>query len=348
MSDTATPDPEAKAEKPAAPAKASKPANPRVGETPARRAAEEAGGTIDANGVWQPTPESKHQATTLREWAVVLWVLGIVAEAVGIFWVLGSHSPFNIAATHTVNDDGTVSVTSAGFSTAGVWVLIAFLVFDAIVVIIANQLWKKANHLDPASKKEAFRFFVQNQLGAIIAVIAFVPIIILIFTNKNMSGSQKAIAGIVGIVLAGAAVWSGVDVHPASKEQYSADQTAVIQILGKDQAFWTANGSVYHPCENVSDLKGSTILSGTTADAVAAGKERLSLKLKSELQQCGLPVPANIDAITAALQRIQGGETNTVLPAPDWTGVSNAPQVDWSQIAEQATAAQPEPEPANT
>lgn len=334
MPDNATPEPEAKPAKPAR----SKPSG-------------SAAGGIDETGTWKPTPESKRQATTLRIWTVVLWVLGIAAEAVAIFWVLGRNSPFNSPATATTNADGTVSLTTAGFSTAGVWVLVAFLVFDAIVVIIANQLWKKANRLDPASKQDAVRFFVQNQLGAIIAVIAFVPVIILIFTNKNMSGSQKAIAGVVGIVLAGAAVWSGVDVHPASVEQYTAENTAVIQLLGQDKTYWVAGGSVYHVCENVSDIQNASSehQSGTVAEAVAAGKSRLTLELGSELKACGRPVPNNLDAIVAALKRIQGGETNTVLPAPDWTGVADAPSVDWSQIAAAATGAtQEEPEPANT
>ena len=32
-----------------------------------------------------------------------------------------------------------------------------------------------------------------------LAIIAFLPLIVLIFTNKNMGGQQKAIAGVVGI-----------------------------------------------------------------------------------------------------------------------------------------------------
>ena len=292
-------------------------------------------GAVDETGTWKPTPESKKQATTLRIWTAVLWVLAIAAEAVAIFWVLGRNSPFNEAPSYTTNPDGTLAVSSGGFSTTGVVVLIAFLVVDAILVIIANQLWKKANHLDPASKSNALRFFVQNQLGAIIAVVAFLPVIILIFTNKNMSSGQKALAGVIGIVIAAAAVWSGVDVHPASTEQYSAESTAVIQILGQDKAYWGPSSTVYHVCENVSDLSGSDVRSGTTAEAVAAlatpsNTPRLTLKLESELKACDKAVPTNIDDIVAALKNIQAGQTNTVLPAPTWSDPSQAP--DLSQI----------------
>ena len=47
-----------------------------------------------------------------------------------------------------------------------------------------------------------------------------------------------------------------------------------------------------------------------------AGKSRLTLELQSELKKCGLPVPENIDAIVDAIRQIQGGATDTVLPAP--------------------------------
>ncbi|HQI71472.1 MAG TPA: hypothetical protein PLT47_12020, partial [Bacteroidales bacterium] len=59
--------------------------------------------------------------------------------------------------------------------------------------IIGSLQWKKANRFDPASEKDKIRFFIQNQLGAIISIIAFLPLIILIFTNKNMTGSKKVL-----------------------------------------------------------------------------------------------------------------------------------------------------------
>ena len=63
--------------------------------------------------------------------------------------------------------------------------LIVFIALDLIFVVIGSLLWKKANRLNPASEKNGFKFFVQNQLGLIIAVIAFLPIVIMVFTNKN-------------------------------------------------------------------------------------------------------------------------------------------------------------------
>jgi len=146
-----------------------------------------------------------------------------------------------------------------------------------------------------------------------------------VFLNKDMDKGQKTIAGIVGIALAALAVVLGIDFKPASVEQYTADQSTVIQLLGKDQVTWVSGGAVYHVCDKVSDIQtGSAIQTGTTADAVAAGKQRLTLKFASELEKCGLPVPENATAIADALRQIQGGQTVT-LPAPVWGAGVQAP-----------------------
>jgi len=141
-----------------------------------------------------------------------------------------------------------------------------------------------------------------------------------------MDKGQKTTAGIVGIVLAALAVVLGVDFDPPSAEQYTADQSAVIQLLGKDEVVWVAGGSVYHVCDEVPDIQtGSEKLTGTTSEAIAAGKIRLTLKFASELERCGLAVPENADEITEALRAIQGGQVDTPLPAPVWADPADAP-----------------------
>ena len=111
----------------------------------------------------------------------------------------------------------------------------------------------------------------------------------------------------------------GVDFNPPSVEQYTADQSTVIQLLGSDNVYWVDGGTVYHVCEDVSDIQTSSVIqSGTTAQAIEAGKNRLTLKFASELQNCGLNVPENAEEITSALREIQAGKTDTLLPAPVW------------------------------
>jgi integral membrane sensor domain MASE1 len=78
--------------------------------------------------------------------------------------------------------------------------LIGFIVGILILAITGSLLWKKANRLDSASDKDNTRFFIQNQLGAILGVLAFLPMVFVIFTNKEMSGKTKDIAGSIGVV----------------------------------------------------------------------------------------------------------------------------------------------------
>lgn len=277
-----------------------------------------------AEPTWRPTAEAQGRATRLRIIAGVLWLVAIGLEAYGVFGLLLNDGI--LESNTSVADDGTVT---AGQSFPG-WafgVLIGLLVAMAILTVLGSLLWKKAQELDPPSERNAVTFFLKSQLGAIVPLVAFVPIIVLIFVNKNMSKQQKGWAGGVGIVLAIVAVALGVNYDPPSQEEYTADQQAVIQLLGKDEVYWSGGGEVYHVCNEVSDLSRSgDISSGTTAEAVADGRPRLTLELESELNQCGLPVPNNIDDIVAAIRAFRDGDaSDQVLPSPDWTGVEGAP-----------------------
>lgn len=271
---------------------------------------------------WKPTEASKKQATTLRIVSWVLWIVAIALELVAIFWLLRQRVA--VGEEGIVRDDETGlleahDVTYEFPQWAFISLIVAFVVIGALS-ITGSRLWKKANRLDPARKSDTVKFFVQNQLGAIVAVIAFLPLIILVLLNKDMSKSQKGIAGAIGGVLAIAALALGIDYNPPSVEQYTADQSTVIQILGEDEVVWVEGGGVYHVCSEVPDVQNATTaeVTGTTADAVAAGKTRLTLEFDSELAACGLPVPENSDEIKEALRAIRDGATDTLLPAPTY------------------------------
>jgi len=222
---------------------------------------------------WKPTPQAKSKATTFRIVALVLWLVAIAVEGFAIFWVLKQHS-------------------------VNMVLLIGAIVGIGVLSIIGSLLWKSANRADPASTSEPIRFFIQNQLGAIIAIIAFLPLIVMIFTNKNMAGQQKTIAGGIGIVALVVAGLAGVSLNPLSVEQqqqYPAETAVVVQYTGHDLVFWTKEGTVYHLCQAASAVnetsKDNTIYSGTVADAHAANKERLTLQVDQELKQCGFATP---------------------------------------------------------
>jgi hypothetical protein len=109
------------------------------------------------------------------------------------------------------------------FDHGNLGLLIAILVVIAVFAIGGNLMWKAANRHDPARESDTARFFFQNQLGAIITVIAFLPLLVLIFMDKNMDPKNKKIAGGVGVVLAVIAALIGVSYHPPSVEQYTKD-----------------------------------------------------------------------------------------------------------------------------
>jgi len=106
-----------------------------------------------------------------------------------------------------------------------------------------------------------------------------------------MDGKQKALAGGVGIVVLLVAGFFGVSLNPPSTEQYDEETNLVVEITGEDLVFWTLSGEVFHLCSDASAVNlesaDNQIYSGTVADAHAAGKDRLTLQVDQEIEQCG-------------------------------------------------------------
>jgi hypothetical protein len=154
----------------------------------------------DVTKEWRATQGQKSAATRLRIFAAIAWVIAIGGEIAGIV-MLRQHK----------------------FDHGNLALLIGLLVGIAIFAIAGNLLWKSANKQDPASRADKARFLFQNQLGVIITLIAFLPLIVLIFMDKDMDPKNKKVAGGVGVVLAIVATFIGIDFNPASVEQYTKD-----------------------------------------------------------------------------------------------------------------------------
>ena len=240
------------------------------------------------------SPEAKAQAKRNRFIALGLWLLAIILEVVAIVWLL--RPPFDEL------------VANQGFPQWRWWTLIGFVAVIGLLAVAGSWLWKKANRLDPASRKDPVRFFIQNQLGAFIALLAFLPLIVMIFMNKDMDSKQKGIAGAAAIIVAIAATAMGVDFKPLSQEQLAVESQVVTQLVGQDLVWWSAGGNVVHLCEGVSDLQNVTtqVSSGPVADALASGKQGITLELASELSQCGLTAPGNLPEITQWVRSARG------------------------------------------
>jgi hypothetical protein len=155
---------------------------------------------VDVTRDWRASQGQKSAATRLRIFAAIAWAIAIATEIAGVV-MLRQHK----------------------FDHGNLPLLIGLLVVIAIFAIGGNLMWKAANKQDPARESDPARFFFQNQLGAIVTVIAFLPLIVLIFMDKDMDPKNKKIAGGIGVVLAAVAAFIGIDFNPPSVEKYTQD-----------------------------------------------------------------------------------------------------------------------------
>ncbi len=194
---------------------------------------------------FEASPEARSKATKLRIFAWVAWIAAIAGQVYAIF--------------NLISDDMMM------------W-LIGAIVVILILAMTGSYLWKKANRLDPASEKDTSRFFVQNQLGAIMGVLAFLPLVILIFTDKKLSGKTKGIAGSIAVVAMAAAGITGADFEPPSIEKYTEEinqQTEELKQINanNDYVFWSRAGNKYHVYEDCYHIKGKNLSNGTVKES---------------------------------------------------------------------------------
>lgn len=196
--------------------------------------------------VFQASAEAKGKAKQFRMFAILAWLIAMIGQVFAILKL--------------ISDDMLV------------WLIVAIVVILALA-ITGSTLWKKANRLDPASEKDKVKFFIQNQLGAIMGVLAFLPLVILIFMNKDASKKTKGVAGSIAVVALLVAGISGVDFAPPSVEKYTEEinaQTEVVKSLNHDQdnVYWTRAGNKYHIFKDCQHIVGrDEINNGTTKES---------------------------------------------------------------------------------
>ncbi|WP_448221402.1 hypothetical protein [Gordonia iterans] len=256
--------------------------NKKPAKSRAQRGAEVAEQKTTKGGTFVPTPEAESTALKLRIVAMVLWLVAIGLEIFTIVWALLPDKPVNT------------------------WLVIGLIVAIAVLTLGGSLLWKKANRYDPASEKDKTRFFVQNQLGVIMTVLAFLPLIVFIFLDKNMDGKQKGVLGAVAIVVAVLVGVFSYDKDAPSVEQYSVETNVVKELTGADEVFWVKGGAAFHVCREVSDLRRSNpenVRSGTVAEAHQDGIPRLTKKWVSEAYQCGYST-ADVDRVLGTVDDV--------------------------------------------
>ena len=203
---------------------------------------------------------SGEEVGSKRTVAVVLWVVAILFEVLAVMSLMQSSPLYG----------------KLPLFDPLIW-MIVFLVLDLVCVIIAGQLWKKANHIDPPSEKNAFEFFVKSQLGAILSVIAFLPFVIIALLDKDADKRTKIIAVAVALVAMLIGGGTSADFNPVSSEDLEAMQQNAIE-LGDGTVYWTEHGTVYHLNPNCSHIINSANI--YTGDAAAAYEHGLTRPCK--------------------------------------------------------------------
>lgn len=189
-------------------------------------------------------------ATGLRIGAVALWLVALALEVVALFMFTGK---INLTFMPTL------------------YQIIAALVLDLVFVIIGSQLWKKANHIKPASDKNPLLFWLWNNMGLIVCAVAFIPFVVLALTNKEADKKTKAVSTVVAIIALLIGGLASYDFNPVSEEEQQAAMNAIT-----DDVYWSPFGKVYHTHDDCSSLNQSDELTyGTVEQAIAANRTRL-------------------------------------------------------------------------
>lgn len=202
------------------------------------------GRIIKIEQTWDP----HERATTKRIWAIVCRVIAIAFEVIGI-----------LKLTDVINWFSGLDITRF---------LIICIILDLVFVIIGSLLWKKANHIDPASEKNKTKFWLWNNLWTILSVIAFLPIIILIFTDKDLDKKSKGIVGTIAIIALAIAGLSSYDWNPVSMEWLERAEQEVLQVSPSWTVYWATHSKKYHVDKDCPAFSNSeTVFEGTVRDA---------------------------------------------------------------------------------
>lgn len=200
----------------------------------------------------EQTGDPKKRATCKRVWAIICWVLAIAFEVIGI-----------LRLTDVINWFSGLDITAF---------LIICIVLDLIFVIIGSLLWKKANRIDPASEKNKVKFWLWNNLWTIVAVVAFLPLIVLVFTDKDLDKKSKKLVGSIAIVALAVAGLVSYDRDPISSEQLELAQKEVLQVSPSGTVYWAEYSKKYHVDKDCPAFSNSeTVYEWTVADAFERG-----------------------------------------------------------------------------
>ncbi len=189
----------------------------------------------------------KERAKTKRMLAIILWITAILFEILGILRLSGIDILSNINTTTF---------------------LIICIILDLALFIPGSLLWKKANHIDPASEKDKTKFWIINNLGTILSVLAFLPLILFVLTNKDLDKKSKSIVTIVAVIALLIAGVTSYDFNPISKEQLEKAEKEVLNVSENGKVYWAPHSKKYHVDPDCPAFSQSeTVYEGTVKQA---------------------------------------------------------------------------------
>ena len=181
----------------------------------------------------------KGRASSKRIIAVLCWLAAVCFEVLAIIRLLGKGILVN-----AISNDVTF--------------VIICIAIDLIFAIIGSLFWKKANHIDPASSKQPVKFWINNNLGLFVAIVAFLPLVIFILTNKDLDKKNKTILTTVAVAALAIAGLVWVDRNPVSLEDLELDK-AKIELVNPDGIVWVVEDAgsshKYHLSDDCYHIK---------------------------------------------------------------------------------------------
>ena len=196
----------------------------------------------------EPKGDPEKRANTKRWLAVLCWIIAIIFE---VIWILRLTDVITWFSSFKLE-----------------YFLLVCLALDLLFFIPWSLLWKKANHIDPISEKNKTKFWFWNNLWTVLSVLAFLPMIIFVFTSNKLDKKSKTL--VWGIAIAAFAIaWiASYDFNPVSSEQLNRAEQEVLQVSPSGTVYWAPFSKKYHVDKDCPAFSNSeTVYEGTVRDA---------------------------------------------------------------------------------
>ena len=249
---------------------------------PVKKAARKAEAAVEDAREVRPANPPKGSSILYRVLAVVLWLLAIACEVLAIM-ALTKNFVIRFSKGNAANNI--------------LFTLILFIVLDLIFAIIAAQLWKRANRISPMSKKNKFLFYLWNELGVIMAIICFLPLIIFLLKDKKLDKKTKIIATAIALVAMLITGFASADYNPISSEEKGSAENLITC-----DVYWTVSGHKYHTNNNCQSIRNSDYYKGTVKESIESGKATLCAFCAREMAEAAI---AAKDADAATPQQVE-------------------------------------------